>query len=473
MTRDDEWEIRAKGTFEGGSQGTTSLYYFLFNKGTWQRHWIRKEDMGVIPRHVFHKWSPQECKAFFKNKEQDAADNIPARLLRSNIASAARRGKLAPWGGHIDAVCASASECKRVEKELESMQYRDPHFQNPVVEGYTLLESTKPFIIIDRHGRKCYRPALAYVLGSPTVFNRDVQSMLESATITQLSSLLRKQHGIDIVRKGFSNLHNEYLSLLQNKVGMYLLISATPSGSRHYSVYDAFRGVLYYGTGIVVTIEDSDLASRASAKAVFESQGLLDIRAVGLFKRVRAKRNTPSSRSRRSKRKLQKKALQPKQDGGGEDAAEEAKEEATTAISKRNATKKRMRARRREQVGRGEEVRKKNTREETREEKCEETPACENLAEPSCRLSMQLGCGMQSEEAQYTAAAGRKPRSRRLSLQGATKARKVARARKEAEFALSCSEEVLSDRLLEANPGGEVHGPSMGWKHDPAGSCCS
>ena len=126
------------------------------------------------------------------------------------------------------------------------MQYRDPHFQNPVVEGYTLLESTKPFIIIDPHGRKCYRPALAYVLGSPTVFNRDVQSMLESATITQLSSLLRKQHGIDIVRKGFWNLHNEYLSLLQNKVGMYLLISATPSCSRHYSVYDAFRDVLYY-----------------------------------------------------------------------------------------------------------------------------------------------------------------------------------------------------------------------------------
>ena len=163
--------------------------------------------------------------------------------------------------------------------------------------------------------------------------------MLESATITQLSSLLRKQHGIDIVRKGFSNLHNEYLSLLQNKVGMYLLISATPSGSMHYSVYDAFRGVLYYGTGIVVTIEDSDLASRASAKAVFESQGLLDIRAVGLFKRVSAKRYTPSSRSRRKKRKLQKKALQRKQDGGGEDAAVEDKEEATTACNKRNARK--------------------------------------------------------------------------------------------------------------------------------------
>ena len=110
-----------------------------------------------------------------------------------------------------------------------------------------------------------------------------------------------------------------------------------------------------------------------------------------------------------------------------------------------------MRARRREQEGGGEE--------ECEEEECEETPACDNLAEPSCRLSMQLGCGMQPEEAQYTAAAGRKPRSRRLSLQGATKARKVARARKEAQFALSCSDEVLYDRLLEANPGGEVHGP--------------
>ena len=59
LTRDDEWEIRAKGTFEGGSQGTTSLYYFLFNKGTGKRHWIRKEDMGVIPMAVFRKWSPQ------------------------------------------------------------------------------------------------------------------------------------------------------------------------------------------------------------------------------------------------------------------------------------------------------------------------------------------------------------------------------------------------------------------------------
>ena len=46
--------------------------------------------------------------------------------------------------------------------------------------------------------------------------------MLESASIEQLSSLLHEQHGIEIVRKVFlsffSILHNEYLSLLQNKV---------------------------------------------------------------------------------------------------------------------------------------------------------------------------------------------------------------------------------------------------------------
>ena len=42
--------------------------------------------------------------------------------------------------------------------------------------------------------------------------------MLESASIEQLSSLLHEQHGFEIVRKGFSILHNEYLSLLQNKV---------------------------------------------------------------------------------------------------------------------------------------------------------------------------------------------------------------------------------------------------------------
>ena len=61
----------------------------------------------------------------------------------------------------------------------------------------------------------------------------------------------------------------------------------------HYSVYDAFWGVLYFGTGIliVVTIEESDLVSRASAKAVFHTQGLLDTRAVGLFKQLRAKPN--------------------------------------------------------------------------------------------------------------------------------------------------------------------------------------
>ena len=366
------------------------------------------------------------------------------------------------------------------------MQYRDPHFQNPVVEGYTLLESTKPFIIIDPHGRKCYRPALAYVLGSPTVFNRDVQSMLESATITQLSSLLRRQHGIDIVRKGFSNLHNEYLSLLQNKVGMYLLISATPSGSMHYSVYDAFRGVLYYGTGIVVTIEDSDLASRASAKAVFESQGLLDIRAVGLFKRVSAKRYTPSSRSRRKKRKLQKNALQRKQDGGGEDAAVEDKEEATTACNKRNARKpsKRKKALQREQEG-GSEARKKKKLEETSDEKCDEKPACENLAEPSCRLSMQLAGGMQPEAppiveihdngitSEHRSSSQTswninivrpKVRCGSLSLQGATRARKVARAMKDAERARQEAEPQTVEEETKSFTRGEDSGPAAEFK---------
>ena len=80
---------------------------------------------------------------------------------------------------------------------------------------------------------------------------------------------------------------------------------------------------------MVVTIEESDLASQGSAKAVFESQGSLDIRAVGLFKRVSAKRCTPSSRSRRKKRNRREKGLQREQEGGDEDAAEEAKEEAT------------------------------------------------------------------------------------------------------------------------------------------------
>ena len=392
---EDSWEIIDEFKFKG-RELRKSHQFLLYNHGTGVKKWVRKHNMAEFPRDVFHNWDAEQCEDFHKNPNASRHMSRAVPVLRSNTDAAALAKKKGDT--HIDAVCASASECKLVEKKLASLRYRDPQFQNPLVDCYTLVESTKPCIISDPHGRKCYHPALAYVLGSPTVFNRDIKSMLESASIEQLSSLLHKQHGIEIVRKGFSILHNEYLSLLQNKVGMYLLISATPSDCTHYSVYDAFRGVLYFGTGTVVTIEDSDLASRASAKAVFQSQGLLDIRAVGLFKRVRAKRNTPSSRSRRSKRKLQKKALQPKQDGGGEDAAEEAKEEATTACNKRNARKrsKRKKALQREQEG-GSEARKKKKLEETCDEKCDEKPACENLAEPSCRLSMQLAGGMQPE----------------------------------------------------------------------------
>ena len=92
FTPDDEWEIIADGTFEGGSEGTTSLYYFLLNTGTGDRKWIRKQDMGVVPKHVFHKWDAEECKAFFKNENQNAADNMSARRLRSSIAAAAQKG---------------------------------------------------------------------------------------------------------------------------------------------------------------------------------------------------------------------------------------------------------------------------------------------------------------------------------------------------------------------------------------------
>ena len=161
-----------------------------------------------------------------------------------------------------------------------------------------------------------------------------------------------------------------------------------------------------------------------------------------------AKRYTPSSRSRRKKRKLQKKALQRKQDGGGEDAAVEDKEEATTACNKRNVRKKRMRARRREQEG-DSEARKKKKLEETCDEKCDEKTACENLAEPSCRLSMKLAGGMQhvSQTSWNINIVRQAPPiveiivksglryERSLSLQGATRARKVARAMKDAERA--------------------------------------
>ena len=69
---------------------------------------------------------------------------------------------------------------------------------------------------------------------------------------------------------------------------------------------------------------------------------------------------------------------------------------------------------------------------------------------------MQLACGMQPEEAQYTAAAGRKPRSRHLSLQGATKARKVARARKEAEQARQGAEAQTVEEETKSSMGDEV-----------------
>ena len=212
---EDSWEIIDEFKFKG-RELRKSHQFLLYNHGTGVKKWVRKHKMAEFPRDVFHNWDAEQCEDFHKNPNASRHMSRAVPVLRSNTDAAALAKK--KGDGHIDAICASASECKLVEKKLASLRYRDPQFQNPLVDCYTLVESTKPCIISDPHGRKCYLPALAYVLGSPTVFNRDIKSMLESASIEQLSSLLHKQHGIEIVRKGFSILHNEYLSLLQNKV---------------------------------------------------------------------------------------------------------------------------------------------------------------------------------------------------------------------------------------------------------------
>ena len=160
-------------------------------------HNSRFENKNVNANEYENENRNWQCGVTVKTPQFDS--KVAPQVKPSDAAALAKK----KTDTHIDAVCASASECKLVEKKLASLRYRDPQFQNPLVDCYTLVESTKPCIISDPHGRKCYHPALAYVLGSPTVFNRDIKSMLESASIEQLSSLLHEQHGIEIVRKCF------------------------------------------------------------------------------------------------------------------------------------------------------------------------------------------------------------------------------------------------------------------------------
>ena len=105
--------------------------------------------MGEVPRDVFRKWDAKQCEDFHTNPNASRRMSLTGAVpvLRSNTDAAALIKKKGDT--HIDAVCASPFECKLVEKELASRPYRDLQFQNPLVDCYTLVESTKPCIISD------------------------------------------------------------------------------------------------------------------------------------------------------------------------------------------------------------------------------------------------------------------------------------------------------------------------------------
>ena len=89
--------------------------------------------MDLFKREAFHTYDARECVAFFNegNNDRDHQKHMPAMCLRSNINWAEAQAKTVT-AEHIDAVCASEADCKRVQKDLASRPYRDPGFQNPV-----------------------------------------------------------------------------------------------------------------------------------------------------------------------------------------------------------------------------------------------------------------------------------------------------------------------------------------------------
>ena len=73
--------------------------------------------------------------------------------------------------------------------------------------------------------------------------------------------------------------------LLSLKFGMYMILGK--SGKHfHYVAFDAFRGVLYPGKGVVRILDAGDFASCESAKAAFADIGLDDIREISVLKQM-------------------------------------------------------------------------------------------------------------------------------------------------------------------------------------------
>ena len=130
---------------------------------------------------------------------------------------------------------------------------------------------------------QCFHPALAFCTGDRGAIPGAIRAILKAPTVGEMNNAM----------KGFMlQLRpdlNGFLDVLKETQGMFMLLGK--SGCFLYWLgYDAWRGVLYPGKGIMRIIGSSELRPRMTAAAVFSSLGMDDVRHVYITKTVLPKR---------------------------------------------------------------------------------------------------------------------------------------------------------------------------------------
>ena len=224
----------------------------------------------------------------------EVAQNHAACLVKDGQKSGERRG------GFSDLELDSPLLRSAAKVGILALPLRDPAFVNSRDESghiYHVPSDVAFGPAIPEPGGKCYLPAINFCHGSSGFIPAPMRKLLSWPTRKELNRILKPLSFALIYSKLLKELMGsaeveKYFGLLSLKFGMYMIIGK--SGEHlHYVAFDAFRGVLYPGKGMVRILDAGDFASCESAKAAFVDIGLDDIREISVLKQMVASKKRP------------------------------------------------------------------------------------------------------------------------------------------------------------------------------------
>ena len=110
-----------------------------------------------------------------------------------------------------------------------------------------------------------------------------MKKLLTNVSYAMLNPVI-KSSGLVLVPEILAD-ESMYIDLLSKTAGMFM-VGGVVNGHQHWTGLDCFKGVLYFGNGIIRVLEGKDLESRDNAKAFFTDGGFAHVSEVYSLRRL-------------------------------------------------------------------------------------------------------------------------------------------------------------------------------------------